>query len=243
VHCKRCGSVVLERLPYVDSYRNTVAVFFGNKSKTLYIRYPNAAKSRKQRSLEPALCELNSVAATLHMMPDARADVMDLYTELYRSGFTRGRNRSLVLAACLLMVSRKQGYPVLVSDVAKLFAVDGNEVIKMARKICNSLNIGLQPADVLDFIPRFGQDLILSELAITLAMEIAYGCKDRVSLSFITLAASCLQLASRLVKKPISYRKIHKVLGVTPAALSRAVQMVKEGVDIKEIEKLLAKMG
>jgi transcription initiation factor TFIIIB Brf1 subunit/transcription initiation factor TFIIB len=140
-------------------------------------------------------------------------------------------------------VSRTHGYPVLVSDIKKLFALDGNEVISMARAICKLLDTSLMPADVLNFILRFGQELGLSEFEMTLAMEIANGCKGKFNLSFITLAAVCLHLASRLVNEPLSYRKIHKVLGVTPAALSRTLKIVRKNVDIRGLEQLLAKLG
>jgi transcription initiation factor TFIIIB Brf1 subunit/transcription initiation factor TFIIB len=238
VHCRKCGAVILEKLPYVDSFKGAVAVFFGTRTKTIYLKYPNAAKSKKQRSLEPALHELNSVGAALHMMPDARADAMDLYTELYKNGFTRGRNRSRVVAACLLIISREHNHPVLVPEIARLLAVDGGEVLRVARGICIDLDISMKPADAMDFIMRFGQELGLSEFAMTLAMEITYNCKDRLNISYVTLAAACLQLASSIIGSAVPYRHIYSVLGVTPAAMSKAVRCIKRCVDTTPLEKI-----
>lgn len=238
ISCRACGYVISDNLPFVETYKGLLDVYYSTKEKELKYVFPNVLRTVEERVIKRAVRDLWSLNY-LRLKKHHRKEVIRKYIELYREGWTERRDRKKVLAALCFLVLRREQEPILLED---LRFEDKKKVLDYAKQISRRTDLKLIPGDPKPFIHRFGGELEIPSSLIASALEIYKEGKTEGifrNKSYKTVALACLLVASRVQGITFSKEKLKSIAKVSLTAQSKLRNRIKEKLGHNKIRNIV----
>ena len=241
LYCRKCGTIVSEEL--LDrsfKYSMFESLKYSPSSKKFIIKYRAELETGEEKALKSAYHELMRIEPLLNIPRYARSQILNLYSKLYKKGFTFGRSRTAVLGALLYIVSRNNNLFYYLDYVSEATKTNKKIIRKFVSKICREIGIKLKPISPENYLIKIGYELNLSEKTITIAREILEeikGIKELRGRSPITLTAVSLYISAGLRKEDCTFDRIRRTIKVYPDTIRKALKKIENKLDINNLKK------
>ncbi len=187
------------------------------------------------RNLNHMLGFMNAIMSRLEITRPAREFAFRLYSDLVHRRLTVGRDARALAAASMYASCRYYKQPYTIEDIAmSVFdfmnpAKAKKRVGKAYRKIIKNIGFQVSPQTPADYIARYSSELGLSDKVALKARELL----ARASKSGTpggepaSVAAALIYLASRMVGKKVTQKKITDITGVTDTTIRTRYRELK----------------
>jgi transcription initiation factor TFIIB len=187
------------------------------------------------RNLSKALAELKRLASQLGFPMTVRNEAAIIYRKALRKRLIRGRSIDGMVAASLYLVSRSQGLPRTLREIAAVSRLDKKEIARCYRVLCNELNLKLPPTDATNMVPRLSNDLGLSASVQRRAIQIlkeAENLKLCIGKNPMSLAAAALYIAAIEGGERRTQQEVAEVAQTTEVTLRNRYKELKRELNI-----------
>ncbi len=191
----------------------------------------------KPRNLRYALSEIQTLVDLLNLPRSVHEESARLYEKSWEDEALKGRKIEKIVAGIVFLVSRMQGVPRTLKEVAEASGVDKREVGKNYRYIARKLDKQVMPARPEEFVSRFAEELDLPGEVQAYAKNIIEEVREKEILSGRSpegVVASALYIASKLEGEDRPQKDIAETVGVTEVTIRKGY---KDFVEALELEK------
>ena len=184
------------------------------------------------RNLAFAMSELDRLSSQLGIPRGVKETAAVLYRRAIERKLIRGRSIEAMIAAAVYAACRERKVPRTLDEIARHSRVNRKELGRCYRLILRELEIIIPMASPVDFIPRFGTELILSGRTQRKAAEIVTLARDKgitAGKDPTGLAAAAIYISAILEGERRTQREIAEVAHVTEVTVrNRYKELVKE---------------
>jgi len=198
--------------------------------RTLHLE--NAA----ERNLKHAFGEIERMASALGLPKPCRETAGVLYRRAVEDGLLPGRSIEAMSTACLYAAARQHGTPRTLVAFASVSRVEKLPVQRAYRYLSVELDLQIEPADPIHYLPQYASELEISDDAERLAREILEAAIEQdlhSGRSPAGLAAAAIYGAARLTNERITQETVGAETGVSKVTvrkpLSRTTERVRGG--------------
>ena len=188
--------------------------------------------SNLDRNLAVAMSELDRLSSQLGIPWGIREAAAILYRRAAEKKLIQGRSIEIMIAASLYTACRKWKVPRTLDEIARYSQGNRKEVGRCYRFMRDKLEIIIPMASPADFIPRFGNELILSGRTMQKAANIiTLACQKGITVGKdpTSLEAAALYISAILEDERRTQQAIAKVAQVTEVTLrNRYKEFVKK---------------
>lgn len=244
LYCLKCGYIITEQLPDYNEFKPCVNIVLSETKKTWFAVYPNSVLSKKERNIKPVITELENITSLLNIPAYAKREAMDIYMKIYEKGFTNGRDRIILVCSCLLIAIRDAKIPILLSDFKVLCNKKPEKILDYAEQICRLINIKMASPYIEGFIQRFGYELGLKVITISVAGEIIDELKEKELVNgwtFQEICAGALLLAGKVCNNLVEAERISKIAEVETEKIVNIAKEMMFGAEFDVLKKIVEK--
>ncbi|MFC6765401.1 transcription initiation factor IIB [Natrinema soli] len=176
------------------------------------------SKNAAERNLKHAFGEIERMASALGLPKPCRETAGVLYRRAVEDGLLPGRSIEAMSTACLYAAARQHGTPRTLVAFASVSRVEKLPVQRAYRYLSDELDLQIEPADPIHYLPQYASELEISDDAERLAREILEAAKERdlhSGRSPAGLAAAAIYGAARLTNERITQETVGAETGVS----------------------------
>ncbi len=206
-----------------------------NKKRGQYYRlrkWHKRSTQSKDRNLGFALSELKRLVSSLGLPNAVHEEVARLYEKSVDKGLVKGRRIEHIIAALIYIVSRNQGTPRTLDEIADASGSEKREIGKAYRYVARELDLRILPSRPEHYLPKFAGELRVSGETQARARRIIQDAREEDLLSGkgpTGIAAAALYLSAALEGEKISQKEVAETVGVTEVTIrNRYNEFVKE---------------
>ncbi len=164
--------------------------------------------------------EFNKIANLMDLPEIVRNESINIYEYCKKKKLTRGRKKSIFIAACILIASKEVGYPINIKKLANVAETKIKDIIRNEKFIKRFLNYKIRIAPE-NYLFKYANDLNLTEHEKSKALKILEKIKN-LNKRPESLAAISIYLAGLS-----SLRKIAKISGLSKNHIWESSKMIK----------------
>ena len=239
--CADCGYVLQDSVYHVENRYNREArkVYVSPKKKKIAV----IINSMLQTDLEKKMWPFKRELMRFNLSAQFQREILYLCRKAIEKRLTIGNKRETLLAALIYAVAKREGIPIMLSDLERVFGVRKRKILKVYKKVCRALKINQVPQAYCTLISRMASSLMLDAKVETLAIKIADDYKKLI-INPKSLAAVSLYAACGIFRIPIGQKECAKVGNICTATLGRNWDKInKKGFDPLEYKKIADEMN
>jgi transcription initiation factor TFIIB len=179
-------------------------------------------RDSKERNLKQALGEIDRMASALGLPKNVRETASVIYRRALAEDLLPGRSIEGVATASLYAAARKAGTPRSLDEVTNVSRVDKDEIARTYRYVVRELKLEIEPADPLQYVPRFASELGLSDEGERRARELLDAAKREgihSGKSPVGLAAAAVYAASLLANEKVTQKEVSDVANISEVTI------------------------
>ncbi|SFS68946.1 transcription initiation factor IIB [Halostagnicola kamekurae] len=164
-------------------------------------------KDAQERNLKQAFGEIDRMASALGLAEPCRETAGVIYRQAVERDLLPGRSIEGMATASLYAGARKQGTPRTLVEFETVSRVEKLRIQRAYRYLSQELDLRLEPADPLQYVPQFSSALELSDEAKQRTRELLEAAKSdglHSGRSPASIAAAALYAAGRLTNEEIT---------------------------------------
>ncbi|MFB1065273.1 transcription initiation factor IIB family protein [Natrinema sp. H-ect4] len=176
------------------------------------------SKNAAERNLKHAFGEIERMASALGLPKPCRETAGVLYRRAVEEGLLPGRSIEAMSTACLYAAARQHGTPRTLVAFASVSRVEKLPVQRAYRYLSVELDLQIEPADPIHYLPQYASELEISDDAERLAREILEAAMEQdlhSGRSPAGLAAAAIYGAARLTNERITQETVGAETGVS----------------------------
>jgi transcription initiation factor TFIIB len=206
-----------------DAYGNSLSS--NQRQKMQRLRTWNErfrTRDSKERNLKQALGEIDRMASALGLPKNVRETSSVIYRRALGEDLLPGRSIEGVATASLYAAARQAGTPRSLDEVANVSRVEKDEIARTYRYVVRELNLEIQPADPVSYVPRFASELTLSDEGERRARELLEAAKEagiHSGKSPVGLAAAAVYAASLLANEKVTQKEVSNVANISEVTI------------------------
>jgi transcription initiation factor TFIIB len=221
-----------------DAYGNQLSA--SQRQKMQRLRTWNErfrTSDHKERNLKQALGEIDRMASALGLPESVRETASVIYRQALEQDLLPGRSIEGIATASLHAAARMGKLPRSIDEVTAVSRVDDERFKRAYRYIVRELSLEVQPADPLEYLPRFASDLDLSDEAERKAralLETAKAQNVHSGKSPVGLAAAAIYAAGILCNERVTQSDVSDVTEISEVTIRNRYQellQAAEGAD------------
>ncbi|WP_226041709.1 TFIIB-type zinc ribbon-containing protein [Natrinema sp. DC36] len=185
------------------------------------------SKNAAERNLKHAFGEIERMASALGLPKPCRETAGVLYRRAVEDGLLPGRSIEAMSTACLYAAARQHGTPRTLVAFASVSRVEKLPVQRAYRYLSDELDLQIEPADPIHYLPQYASELEISDDAERLAREILEAATERDLHSGRNpagLAAAAIYGAARLTNERITQETVGAETGVSKVTVRNRYQ-------------------
>ncbi|WIV66947.1 transcription initiation factor IIB [Natrialbaceae archaeon AArc-T1-2] len=184
-------------------------------------------RDHKERNLKQALGEIDRMASALGLPENVRETASVIYRQALEQDLLPGRSIEGIATASLHAAARMEQVPRSIDEIDAVTRVDEEEFKRAYRYINRELGLEIQPADPLEYLPRFASELALEDETEHRARELLERAK-RENLhsgkSPVGLAAAAIYAAGRLTNADLTQQEVSEVTEMSEVTIRNRYQ-------------------
>jgi transcription initiation factor TFIIB len=191
-------------------------------------------RDSKERNLKQALGEIDRMASSLGLPKNVRETASVIYRRALDEDLLPGRSIEGVATASLYAAARQAGTPRSLDELALVSRVDKMELTRTYRYIIRELGLEIQPADPVQYVPRFASELGVSDEAERRARELLENARAsglHSGKSPVGLAAAAVYAASLLTNEKVTQNAVGEVANVSEVTIRNRYKELLEASD------------
>jgi transcription initiation factor TFIIB len=193
------------------------------------------SKSAQERNLKQALGEIDRMSSALGLPENVRETASVVYRRALEDDLLRGRSIEAMATASLYAAARQASVPRSLDEFEPVSRVDRKEFSRAYRYIVRELDLAIEPANPLEYLPRFASDLDLDGETKTRARALLEEGMERgvhSGKSPVGLAAAALYAASILEGQKVTQKEVCSVSDVSEVTVrNRYTELLEAGTD------------
>jgi transcription initiation factor TFIIB len=193
------------------------------------------SKNAQERNLKQALGEIDRMSSALGLPENVRETASVVYRRALEDDLLRGRSIEAMATASLYAAARQASVPRSLDEFEPVSRVDRKEFSRAYRYIVRELGLAIEPANPLEYLPRFASDLDLDGDTTTRARSLLEeGMENGVhsGKSPVGLAAAALYAASILEGEKVTQKEVCSVSDVSEVTVrNRYTELLEAGTD------------
>jgi transcription initiation factor TFIIB len=200
-----------------------------NRLRTWNTRFQT--KDSHERNLKQANSELRRMASALGLPKPVQETAGVLYRRAVRNNLLPGRSIEGMATAALYAAARQHNTPRSLSEFETVSRVEQLRIQRAYRHLSRELNLEIEPADPVHYLPQFASELELSDEAIQQATELLSVAKDygiHSGRSPPGLAASAIYAASRLTNEKRTQDHVSDIANVSTVTIRQRYKEILE---------------
>ncbi|WP_435360495.1 transcription initiation factor IIB [Haloarchaeobius sp. DFWS5] len=179
-------------------------------------------RDSKERNLKQALGEIDRMASALGLPKNVRETASVIYRRALSEDLLPGRSIEGVSTSSLYAAARQAGTPRSLDEVTNVSRVDRDEIARTYRYVVRELNLEIQPADPVSYVPRFASELGISDEAERRARQLLETAKREgihSGKSPVGLAAAAVYAASLLANEKVTQNEVSEVANISEVTI------------------------
>ncbi|WP_440991238.1 transcription initiation factor IIB [Haloarchaeobius baliensis] len=179
-------------------------------------------RDSKERNLKQALGEIDRMASALGLPKNVRETASVIYRRALGEDLLPGRSIEGVATAALYAAARQAGTPRSLDEVTNVSRVERDEIARTYRYIGRELNLEIQPADPVSYVPRFASELGVSDEGERRARSLLETAKREgihSGKSPVGLAAAAVYAASLLANEKVTQSEVSDVANISEVTI------------------------
>jgi transcription initiation factor TFIIB len=191
-------------------------------------------KDAKERNLKQALGEIDRMASALGLPENVRETASVIYRRAVDEDLLPGRSIEAMATGSLYAAARQGGTPRSLDEFATVSRVERKEFARAYRYLAEELGLAIEPADPVEYVPRFASDLELSKEATQRArslLETAKSAGVHSGKSPVGLAAAAIYAASILVNEKITQAEVGEAANVSEVTIRNRYRELLDAQD------------
>ena len=211
-----------------DAYGNSLSS--SQREKMQRLRTWNErfrTRDSKERNLKQALGEIDRMASALGLPESVRETASVIYRQALEQDLLPGRSIEGIATAALHAAARMEQVPRSIDEIAAVSRVKEEEFKRAYRYINRELGLEIQPADPMEYLPRFASDLDVPDETERRARELLErGKRANVhsGKSPVGLAAAGIYAAARLTNVDLTQREVSEVTDMSEVTIRNRYQ-------------------
>jgi len=241
------NDVALPMRNLTTSFRVNEAGFDKNKVRRMYKMQKLSAHERTERTMirnvERANKIMNDLKNKLSLSSAVVIDSLNMYKDLMKKRFTRGRNKHVLIVTCFFMRCRISKRRITMEDFASSSGIPIEKIRKCYRAIQKTdPTIKIPHRHPSQYIIEICNNLKGSQYIETVATRLADMLESRTSVDGKNpkgIAASLVLLACRITSSNYTQRNIQKASNITTVTIRKRINEIENIIDIEaEIHKM-----
>ncbi|MFB6101880.1 MAG: transcription initiation factor IIB family protein [Haloplanus sp.] len=193
------------------------------------------SKNAQERNLKQALGEIDRMSSALGLPENVRETASVVYRRALEDDLLRGRSIEAMATASLYAAARQASVPRSLDEFEPVSRVGRKEFSRAYRYIVRELELAIEPANPLEYLPRFASDLDLDGETKTRARTLLEeGMENGVhsGKSPVGLAAAALYAAALLEGEKVTQKEVCSVSDVSEVTVrNRYTELLEAGTD------------
>ena len=188
----------------------------------------------RERNLKQALGEIDRMASALGLPDNVRETASVIYRQALEQDLLPGRSIEGIATASLHAAARMSKLPRSIDEVTAVSRVDDERFKRAYRYIVRELSLEIQPADPLEYLPRFASELDLSDEAERQArslLETAKAQNVHSGKSPVGLAAAAIYAAGILCNERVTQADVSAVTEMSEVTIRNRYQELLQAAD------------
>ena len=206
-----------------DAYGNSLSS--NQRQKMQRLRTWNErfrTRDSKERNLKQALGEIDRMASALGLPKNVRETSSVIYRRALNEDLLPGRSIEGVATASLYAAARQANTPRSLDEVTNVSRVEKDEIARTYRYVVRELNLEIEPADPVQYVPRFASELEMSDEGERRARELLNAAKEKgihSGKSPVGLAAAAVYAASLLANEKVTQKEVSSVANISEVTI------------------------
>jgi transcription initiation factor TFIIB len=206
-----------------DAYGNSLSS--NQRQKMQRLRTWNErfrTRDSKERNLKQALGEIDRMASALGLPKNVRETASVIYRRALSEDLLPGRSIEGVSTASLYAAARQANTPRSLDEVTNVSRVEKDEIARTYRYVVRELSLEIEPADPVQYVPRFASELELSDEGERRARELLNAAKQKgihSGKSPVGLAAAAVYAASLLANEKVTQKEVSNVANISEVTI------------------------
>jgi transcription initiation factor TFIIB len=191
-------------------------------------------RDSKERNLKQALGEIDRMASALGLPNNVRETASVIYRRALDENLLPGRSIEGVATASLYAAARQAGTPRSLDELTSVSRVEKDEIARTYRYVVRELNLEIQPADPVSYVPRFASDLGLSDEAERRARSLLETAKREgihSGKSPVGLAAAAVYASALLTNEKVTQNEVSDVANISEVTIRNRYHELLEAED------------
>ncbi|ESP87671.1 transcription initiation factor IIB [Candidatus Halobonum tyrrellensis] len=184
-------------------------------------------RDHSERNLKQALGEIERMASALGLPENVRETASVIYRRALDEDLLPGRSIEGIATASLHAAARMANVPRSIDEVTRVSRVDEATFERAYRYIVRELSLEIQPADPVEYLPRFASDLELSDETERRARELLEtGKRENVhsGKSPVGLAAAAIYAAGILTNASLTQAEVSEATDMSEVTIRNRYQ-------------------
>jgi transcription initiation factor TFIIB len=191
-------------------------------------------RDSKERNLKQALGEIDRMASALGLPNNVRETASVIYRRALDENLLPGRSIEGVATSSLYAAARQAGTPRSLDELTTVSRVEKDEIARTYRYVVRELNLEIQPADPVSYVPRFASDLDLSDESERRARSLLETAKREgihSGKSPVGLAAAAVYAAALLTNEKVTQNEVSEVANISEVTIRNRYHELLEAED------------
>jgi transcription initiation factor TFIIB len=218
-----------------DAYGNALSA--SQRQKMQRLRTWNErfrTRDHKERNLKQALGEIDRMASALGLPENVRETASVIYRRALAEDLLPGRSIEGIATASLHAAARMGNVPRSLDEMAAVSRVDQPTFKRAYRYIVRELSLEVQPADPLEYLPRFASELDLSDETERRARELLETAKRQnvhSGKSPVGLAAAAIYAAGVLCNDALTQSEVSAATDMSEVTIRNRYQELLQAAE------------
>ena len=191
-------------------------------------------RDHKERNLKQALGEIDRMASALGLPENVRETASVIYRRALDEDLLPGRSIEGIATASLHAAARMGNVPRSLDEMSSVSRVDQATFKRAYRYIVRELKLEVQPADPLEYLPRFASDLGLDDETERRARELLETAKRQnvhSGKSPVGLAAAAIYAAGVLTNDPLTQSEVSAATDMSEVTIRNRYQELLQAAE------------
>lgn len=179
-------------------------------------------KSSNERNLQQALGEIIRMASALGLPTTTQETASVIYRRALDEDLLPGRSIEGVATAALYAAARQADTPRTLDEMTEVSRIDRLELSRTYRYLNRELALDIQPADPVQYLPRFSSDLGIADETEHRARELLNAAKAESIASGkspVSLAAAAIYAAGLLTEESLTQSAVSEITDVSEVTI------------------------
>ena len=198
------------------------------------LSHHNKRLSHPTRSLKIGLREVRSLCTACELSDATVNRAAYLYRKAATAKLPQGRSRDSIAAACVFIAARHYRQPITLDDLAAVSSQSKQRISNDYRTVMQEFELGVQPANPRDFVPKVATAVNVSFAIQRRARELLeelIADNAHVGQSPTGLAAAAVYVAALSGNRAVTQNGVADAAGVGTVTISRQAETIRSYVD------------